>query len=104
ASVFLWPATHSRATPRGGLGQKVVNRLAQAGLSGVRPSALVAVSVVLAVVVAALVFALIPVVALAVAAGIVALVAPAIAVEWRARARRKATRVLWPDVVDHLVS
>lgn len=103
-SVFLWPSTSQRSPRRGPLVRRVRDRLAQAGLPNVKPSAVVALSVVLSVSVAALVFALIPVFALAVAAGTVALVLPALAVEWRARARRKATRVVWPDVVDHLVS
>ena len=45
-----------------------------------------------------------PVAALAVAAGGGALVLPPMLVSWRARAHRRATRVAWPDVVDHLVS
>ena len=43
-------------------------------------------------------------VALAVAAGVVVAVLPLGAVSSRARARRKATRGVWPDVVDHLVA
>src|SRR5690606_4367915 len=40
----------------------------------------------------------------AAAAGPLAVVAPAALINWRAAARRRAGRVLWPDLVDHLVS
>jgi tight adherence protein B len=62
------------------------------------------VSILLGVAAAALVFALVPVVAVAGAAGILVLCLPAAVVVWRARVQRRATRVVWPDVVDHLVS
>jgi tight adherence protein B len=50
------------------------------------------------------VFALVPVVAVAAATGVLVLLLPSVVVLWRARAHRRATRVVWPDVVDHLVS
>jgi len=62
------------------------------------------VSVVLAIACGAVVLALIPVIALALAAALAGLALPTAAVIWRARAGRKAARVVWPDVVDHLVS
>jgi tight adherence protein B len=65
---------------------------------------LAVVSILLAVAAAALVFALVPVAAVAGAAGILVLCLPAAVAVWRARAQRRATRVVWPDVVDHLVS
>ncbi len=37
-------------------------------------------------------------------AGVLVLCLPSTVVVWRARAHRRATRVVWPDVVDHLVS
>jgi len=63
-----------------------------------------AVSILLAAAATALVFALVPVVAVAGAVGILVLCLPSAVVVWRARAQRRATRVVWPDVVDHLVS
>jgi tight adherence protein B len=62
------------------------------------------VSALLGAAAAALVFAFVPVTAVAGAAGILAACLPGVVVVWRARAQRRATRVVWPDVVDHLVS
>jgi tight adherence protein B len=62
------------------------------------------VSVILAVAVSAISLALIPIGTIAAAAGILALGLPSAVVVWRARAGRRATRVVWPDVVDQLVS
>jgi len=102
ASPFLWPAT---AEPRQSRSLAQVRaRLAQAGLGRVTPATFVAVSVLLGLVSGAVVFALVPVTALAATAALVALVVPSALVTVRARARRRATRVVWPDVVDHLVS
>ncbi len=102
ASPKLWP---KRRMPR----QSAVvalwrERLTQAGLARVTPGMLAAVSLVIGTAVASVVLALVPVVALAVAAGGAALVLPALLVSSRARAHRRATRIAWPDVVDHLVS
>ena len=102
ASPFLWPAT---AEPRQSRSLAPVRaRLVQAGLGRVTPATFVVVSLLLGVVGGAGVFALVPVTALAAAAAVVALVVPSALVTVRARARRRATRVVWPDVVDHLVS
>jgi tight adherence protein B len=67
-------------------------------------STIAVVSIIFGIAAAALVFALVPVVAIAGATGILVLCLPAGVVVWRARAQRRATRVVWPDVVDHLVS
>jgi tight adherence protein B len=102
ASPMLWPAA---AEPRASRSLAPVRaRLAQAGLGRVTPLTFVVVSLLLAIIAGAVVFALVPVTALAVAAAVVALVVPSALVTVRARARRRATRVVWPDVVDHLVS
>lgn len=105
ASPFLWPATAGvrEVQPSGPL-RVIRDRLVQAGLPQVSVLTFVVASVVLAIAVAALVFALLPVSSLALAAGVVALVIPAVLVRTRARSRRRAARVVWPDVVDHLVS
>ncbi|WP_233279324.1 type II secretion system F family protein [Microterricola pindariensis] len=78
--------------------------LAQAGLRGVPPLALAALSVALGVIAAGLAQALLGITALAVVCGAAALLLPLVLVRWRAAARRSANREVWPDVVDHLVS
>ena len=114
ASPFLWPtgatvvgstgmtATAAAAAP--GWGDRSRSRLAQAGFARVTPGALVVVSLLLGVVVAALAEATLGVRALSITAGIGAVVRPAVRVSRRARARRRANRTVWPDVVDHLIS
>jgi len=77
--------------------------LAQAGLR-LAPSTLIAVSVLVGLATAALTWALLPILAIAAALGAVAAAVPTMSIVVRARARRRATRVLWPDVVDQLVS
>jgi len=105
ASPLLWPDTGEiRSAERRGLRGFLRERLDQGGLASVQPSVFLTVSVILGIAVTALTFALIPVVPLAVAVGLVALVLPLILVRSRAARRRKAARVVWPDVVDHLVS
>ncbi|GAB3607027.1 type II secretion system F family protein [Conyzicola nivalis] len=102
ASPVLWPASERPAASRSLA--PVRARLRQAGLGRVTPLTFFVVSVVLGVVGGAVVFALVPVTSLAVAAAVVAFVVPSALVTVRARGRRRATRVVWPDVVDHLVS
>jgi tight adherence protein B len=103
AAPFLWPVSRRRLRRAGLLGA-LHEKLMRAGMSTVQPAALIAVSVILAISVGAIVFAVVPVTVLALAAGAVALVVPVFVVGWRGKARRRASRVLWPDVVDHLVS
>jgi tight adherence protein B len=104
ASPLLWPArTDTRVRGEGLIGG-LESRLRQAGLGRVSVGAFAVASTLLAVVVGAVVFALLPISVLAFAAGLVALSLPALVVRHRARSRRLAARVVWPDVVDHLVS
>ena len=77
--------------------------LAQAGLR-LAPSTLIAVSVLVGLATAVLTWALLPILAIAAALGAVAAAVPTMSIVVRARARRRATRLLWPDVVDQLVS
>ena len=103
-SPFAWPAAglvHTRSVPASGV---LRQRLAQAGLHSVSLTALGVVSVVGSLASAALSFAIVPVGVIALIAGVAALVLPVAMVQWRARSRRRAARVLWPDIVDHLVS
>ena len=104
-SPMIWPDTGLPRSPASSrVGDLIRIRLAQAGLPRVTVATFVVVSLVVALAAATVVFALVPVAALAVAAGVFALVLPGVLVVQRARARRRATRVVWPDVVDHLVS
>ena len=104
ASPFLWPARKLGLVIRLDVWAKLRARLAQAGLGALPVPAFVAISVVLGLACAALAQALLGVQPITVVAGGVALVLPSLIVSWRARARRRANRTVWPDVVDHLVS
>ena len=103
ASPILWPGSGTDPARTSATG-RVREVLVQAGMGRVGLGTIVVVSILLAVAATALVFALVPVVAVACAAGILVLCLPTAVVVWRARAQRRATRVVWPDVVDHLVS
>jgi tight adherence protein B len=103
-SPMLWPATGLPRVPSSGPLDVLRVRLVQAGLPRVSVTTFAVVSVILALLTAAVTIALIPVTALGLAAGVVALVLPTVLVTSRSRSRRRATRVVWPDVVDHLVS
>ena len=116
ASPFLWPRQKAdwRSSSSGSAVQvpraysRVIasarEQLAAAGLPRVTPLTVVTVSVLCAITVAAITFALLPIVSLALALGIVMLGVPALVIRRRAHRAQRATRVLWPDVVDHLVS
>ena len=104
-SPFLWPAgstTTRRVSP--GIVSRLRDRMAQAGLRNVSVPTFAIVSAIIGIAAAAATFVFIPVVALASAAGLVTLALPTVIVGGRARAGRRASRVIWPDVVDHLVS
>ena len=103
-SPVLWPGTGLPRAPSSGPVDVLRVRLVQAGLPRVSVTTFAVVSVILALLTATVTIALIPVTALGVAAGVVALVLPSVLVTSRSRSRRRATRVVWPDVVDHLVS
>jgi len=103
-SPILWPATGLPRVAESGPLDVLRVRLVQAGLARVSVATFAVVSVILALLAAAVTFAVVPVTALGLAAGVVALVLPSILVSTRSRSRRRATRVVWPDVVDHLVS
>jgi tight adherence protein B len=102
-SPGLWPASENRVD-RTSLSSRARERMVQAGLARVGLPTIVVVSLILALAAAALAYALLPVAAIGVATGALVAVLPWMVVLWRARANRRATRVVWPDVVDHLVS
>ena len=103
SAPLLWPSTGG--VSRGG---RLVSgwraRLAQAGFGSVPVSVFAALSAVLALAAAALAEAILGVRALTLVVGVVWLILPTLIVLWRARARRRLNRTVWPDVVDHLVS
>lgn len=101
---WLWPSTGGRVRPPSRLLALARERLSQAGLSGVRPTTVAVVSVIVAVAAAAVTAAVVPVTSLALGSGVAGLALPFLVVSARARAGRRSTRVVWPDVVDHLVS
>jgi tight adherence protein B len=103
ASPILWPGETTDSI-RPGLMARARELLVQAGMARVGLGTIAVVSILLGGAAAAVVFALVPVIAVAGAAGILVLCLPFLVVIWRARAQRRATRVVWPDVVDHLVS
>lgn len=103
-SPFAWPTSGVAREPSVGRVGILRQRLAQAGLHSVSLTALAAVSLVGGLAVAALTFAIVPVGVIALIAGLAALALPVAIVHWRAHARRRAASVLWPDIVDHLVS
>jgi tight adherence protein B len=104
ASPFLWPARPVTGARRVGPSARLEGRLQQAGLGGVTVGGFAVASVLLAIVVGATTFAFVPVTVIAFAAALVTLSLPSIVVARRARTRRMAARIVWPDVVDHLVS
>ena len=101
-SPWLWPRTERSTDPRPRA--RLLDRLTQAGLDGIPPLALAAVSLLAGVLAAGIALAFAPVVAVAAAAFVAGAAAPVLAVRWRAKRRRRAQAAVWPDVVDHLVS
>jgi tight adherence protein B len=101
-SPVLWPAW--RSTPQSRSGSTTAAILAQAGLPRVSMATVLVVSVVCAALGIAVVYALVPVVPVALAAGLVGVALPWVVITLRARRRRRLSRMVWPDVVDQLVS
>ncbi|TAM68674.1 MAG: type II secretion system protein F [Microbacteriaceae bacterium] len=101
---FLWPRVVVRADARRRRANILHVQLAQAGLSSVSPGAFLAVCMLTGIVAAALAQALIGVAALAIAAAAAGAGLPWLLVRWRRIVRRRESRTVWPDVVDHLVS
>jgi tight adherence protein B len=104
ASPWLWPAREGGVSGRPRALDGLRDRLRQAGLGQLSAGALLVVCAALGVVAGAITALLTPVLALAVAAGVGAALLPLGVVSGRARTARKATRVVWPDVLDHLVA
>lgn len=104
-SPLLWPATAPTVPSRGArLVVALRERLTQAGLVQVSPAVLVVLSILCGLVAAAVVVVVLPIPVAATGAGIAGAALPIAAISWRARVRRRAARIVWPDVVDSLVS
>jgi tight adherence protein B len=103
-SPLLWPPQNGVKPDRVPVGKTLRLRLSQAGLHQVAPATFIATSAIFALAVGAVFFALVPVLPLAVASAAIAGTVPSALVAWRMKTRRNSTRVLWPDVVDQLVS
>ena len=101
-SPLLWPASRRRSGPRSP--SAITERLARAGFAPVSPSVFLLVSGVLAAVAGALVLAITALPAVALVAAAVAGSAPWTIAGARGRSRRRTSRALWPEVVDHLVA
>lgn len=102
-SPWLWPRTAARRTrPR--LLDGLRTRLAQAGLGGVAVGVPIVVSVLVGVAAGAVVLAVAPVPVLALGAAAAGAALPLLVLGTRARALRRAARLAWPDLVDHLVA
>lgn len=95
---------HSVAPRRRRDGGRIADRLAQAGAPAIPPTVFLAVSVLLGVAAGALTLAMTALPVLALLAAGVGAIAPWSVAGWRARARAKALRSLWPEVVDHLLA
>jgi tight adherence protein B len=94
----------SRRVRRPGLRDRSADLLAQAGIEGVTPLALLTSSAALGVAVGVVMLAVSRAPAVAVAFGAIASWAPFALVRMRARRRRAEFRELWPEVVDNLAS
>lgn len=103
-SPLLWPARKRSPSTKPGPFDVVRARLTQAGLASVPVPAFLALSAIVGLAAVALSQAVVGVLAITIAAGCAALALPSVLVMVKAKSRRIATRTVWPDVVDHLVS
>lgn len=78
--------------------------LTRAGLERIPLGIVIVSSLVFGLAIGALTLGLTGVIVLAVLATLAACTAPLVLIAWRAGQRRRATRLVWPDAVDHLVS
>jgi tight adherence protein B len=102
-SPFVWPRSAPRQ-PRPAPLEGLRTRLAQAGLGRVAVGVPIAISVLAGLALGAIVLAFAPVPALALGAAGFGAAVPLAVLSARARSLRRALRLAWPDLVDHLVS
>lgn len=103
ASPWLWPApTTSMRAPS--VAEGLRDRLRQAGLGHVPVAVPAIVSVLAGLALGAVVLVLAPIPALGLAGAALGAAVPLVVISARARSRRRALRLAWPDLVDHLVA
>lgn len=100
----MWPTVPRDQQRVGGWSDRTADLLAQAGVTAVTPTALIAVSVGLGAVVFVVLAAATGAPAIALLFAAMAGLAPHAAVRGRARRRQTRLRDVWPEVVDHLAS
>lgn len=100
----FWPHEARSEHRSGGWSDRTADLLAQAGVSSVSPTALLAVSAGIGAVVLAVVVAATGAPAVAALFAVMAAATPRAAVRGRARRRQAKLREVWPEVVDHLSS
>lgn len=98
----FWPSSPRRTA--GPLAGYVRDTLAQAGVVGVGPGALVPAGLAGALVVGCLALLAVPVPAVSLVAALFGAALPWLALRGRARRRARRLRALWPQVVDDLAS
>jgi tight adherence protein B len=103
-SPVFWPAKAATSQRSADAVSALSVNLAHAGLGRLAPSTLIAVSIVIGLAAGAITFALLPIVAIAIAASLAIAAAPTVVITVRAKSRRARARMMWPDVVDQLVS
>jgi tight adherence protein B len=106
--LLIWRSGPRRGAPRQrsgrGVGDRLRELLAQAGIEAVTPAQLVATSAVLGAVALLLALAVSRALPIAVAFGLFAATGPLALVRYRRRVRRTELREVWPDAVDNLAS
>jgi tight adherence protein B len=101
----LWPAKPAAAAPRvSGIGRRLRDDLALAGLGDVPVPVIVMVCVVISLALGAIAHAVMQVPTITVVAALLGAAAAPLAIRARADRRRASNRSVWPDVVDHLVA
>jgi tight adherence protein B len=104
-SPFVWPLAPRRVVAnRGGPLDALRTLLTLAGMPTLPPTGFIAISILLGLVLGMVAQAVLGVVALSMAAAIVGALAPTTIIGLRVRSRRRASRAVWPDAVDQLVS
>lgn len=107
-SPVLWPRGENQRVATSAAGSTLVTslraQLALASFERVPVVVFLVISAVFGVLAAALCHALVQVGVLSAITGLLGLTVPLLVVRRRASAARRASRTVWPDVVDHLVS